>query len=120
MSRYHCRNASLRARTKPPFADAMLHSRMRSLAWLCFLLVCASGCGRPATRAECDEIVERIAELELSARGLKGDNADEVKATKDALEKTTLRDCVGRRLSDKAMACVRSAKSTQQIVGECF
>jgi small lipoprotein (TIGR04454 family) len=93
---------------------------MRSIASLSLLILCAVGCGRPATRAECDEIVGRIAELELRARGLTGDNADEVKATKDALEKTTLRDCVGRRISDKAMSCVRSAKTTQQIVGECF
>lgn len=113
-----CCNASLpAARTHE---RTMLHRRMRSIAFLSLLILCAVGCGRPATREECDEIVGRIAELELRARGLTGNNADEVKATKDALEKTTLRDCVGRRISDKAMSCVRSAKTTQQIVGECF
>jgi hypothetical protein len=76
-------------------------------------------CGRPATRAECDEIVVRITELELKARGMAGD-PEEVRATRDAMEKTTLHDCVGRRLNDKAMACVRAATTTQQIVGECF
>lgn len=118
MVAWNCRNASLS--TAPPEMPRMLHRRMRSFAWVSLLVACAVGCGRPATREECDEIVGRIAELELRARGLTGNNADEVKATKDALEKTTLRDCVGRRISDKAMSCVRSAKTTQQIVGECF
>jgi len=98
----------------------MLHKRMRLSACVSLLLVCGVGCGRPATREECDEIVVRIAELELKARGIAGNSADEVRATKEALEKTTLRDCVGRRISEKAMSCVRSATSTQQIVGECF
>lgn len=120
MPPWTCRDASPDALSSARFVLPMLHRRMRSIAWLSLLLVCAAGCGRPATRAECDEIVARIAELELRARGLTGDNTDEVKATKDALEKTTLRDCVGRRISDKAMGCVRSAKSTQQIVNECF
>ncbi|MFZ5891735.1 MAG: hypothetical protein ACOY0T_11830 [Myxococcota bacterium] len=93
---------------------------MRLTAWLSLLLFCGVGCGRPATREECEEIVGRIAELELRARGVTGNNSDEVRATKDALEKTTLRDCVGRRISDKAMTCVRSATTTQQIVSECF
>ena len=33
---------------------------------------------------------------------------------------TTLRECVGRRISDKAMACVRAAQTAQQLVSECF
>ncbi len=88
------------------------------LAWLtCALLV---ACGRPATEKECDEIVVRIAELELKARGRSADSADEIKETREALRKTTLRDCVGRRISDEAMACVRSATTADQIVSECF
>lgn len=114
----NCCNASPLARPRP--LRPMLNRRMRSIAWLGLVVACAVGCGRPATREECDEIVGRIADLELRARGLTGNNADEVKATKDALEKTTLRDCVGRRISDKAMGCVRAAKTTQQIVNECF
>jgi len=78
------------------------------------------GCGRPATEKECDEIVVRIAALEFKARGRTGDSADEIRETREALRKTTLRDCVGRRISDAAMACVRTANSAEQIVKECF
>ena len=43
-----------------------------------------------------------------------------VKETVEALKKTTLKDCVGRRIDDQAMSCVRQAQNTQQIVKECF
>ncbi len=82
------------------------------------LLVMA--CGRPATEKECDEIVGRITELELKGRGVSGTTAEEVKLTREALKKTTLRECVGKRISDRAMECVRSATTAEQIVKECF
>lgn len=93
---------------------------MRSLGFGVLLLVALVSCGRPATEKECDEIVARITELELKARGIAGNNAEEIKETKAALRKDTLRGCVGRRISDKALVCVRSAKTAQQIVNECF
>lgn len=84
------------------------------------LLLLFTACGRPATEKECDEIVVRITELELKARGAAGGGADEIQRTREALKKTALRDCVGRRISDEAMACVRAAKTADQIVNECF
>jgi hypothetical protein len=83
-------------------------------------LALLSGCGRPATEKDCDEIVTRITQLELKARGSAGSDADEVRQTKEAMRKTALHDCVGRRISDKAMACVRQASSAQKLVKECF
>jgi hypothetical protein len=79
-----------------------------------------AGCGRPATLDECNEIVSRITELELRSRGSAGQSAEMVKDTVEALKKTTLKDCVGRRIDDQAMSCVRNAQTTQQIVKECF
>lgn len=83
----------------------------------CVLLLL--GCGRPATQEECTEIVKRITELELHARGLNSNTKDEVAHTQEALRQSTLRECVGRRLSDEAMSCVRKATSAEQITG-CF
>lgn len=83
-------------------------------------LLALAACGRPATEKECDEIVVRITELELKARGIAVSNAEEIKQTREALKKTALRDCVGRRISDEAMTCVRSAKTAEQVVNECF
>jgi hypothetical protein len=79
-----------------------------------------AGCGRPATLEECNEIVSRITQLELQARGSAGQSTDTVKETIEAMKKTTLKDCVGRRIDNQAMNCVREAQNTQQIVKECF
>jgi hypothetical protein len=87
---------------------------------LLLALALVVACGRPATEKECDEIVVRITELELKARGASSANAEEVKLTREALKKTSLRECVGRRISDAAMGCVRSATNAEQIVKECF
>ena len=82
--------------------------------------VLVGGCGRPATLDECNEIVSRITRLELEARGSAGQSAEMVKETIDALRKTTMKECVGRRIDDGAMACVRGASNAQQLVSECF
>lgn len=84
------------------------------------VLLFLGACGRPATQKECDEIVVRVTELELKGRGVAGGDGQEVQEIKEALRKTTMRDCVGRRISDKAMACVRAAKTAQELVSECF
>jgi hypothetical protein len=99
---------------------------MRQFRWLlCLLpaLTCTLGCGHPATNQECQEIVERIATLELQKSG-SGSDAKSVGAqvdeTKKALATNTLKDCVGKRITERAMQCVRAAKDSQQIVDDCF
>ena len=116
---------SFRADSEPgaggtPRGLAVLNSTLLGRCCAVPLLLLLAGCGRPATQQECEEIVVRVTELELKARGMAGSDAREVQDTKEALRKTTLRDCVGKRMSDQAMACVRSAKTAQQLVSQCF
>lgn len=92
---------------------------------VCFLLSLAGalGCGHPATDKECQEIVERIATLELEKATGSNDPKSvgaQVDETKKALAPNTLKDCVGKRITERAMQCVRSAKTSQQIVDDCF
>ena len=77
---------------------------------------------RPATQQECDEIVGRIAELELRESNTSdpGDVAKEVQETKKAFQDKTKRECVGKRITQKALTCVRSAKTAEEIVHECL
>ncbi|HEY4157195.1 MAG TPA: hypothetical protein VGM29_03825 [Polyangiaceae bacterium] len=87
------------------------------------ILFCLAGCGHPASEQECQEIVERVTRLELEKAGGATDPktiADQVAATKKSLESTTLKDCVGKRITGAAMQCVRGAKTSQQIVDDCF
>ena len=81
------------------------------------------GCGHPASDKECQEIVERIATLEIEKTAGSSDSktvGEQVDETKKALATNTLKDCVGKRITERAMACVHAAKSSQQIVDDCF
>ena len=100
---------------------------MRSLRLLLCLpalsLGFIAGCGHPASDKECQEIVERIATLELEKSNGSNDAkavGEQVDETKKALATNTLKDCVGKRITERAMVCVRGAKTSQQIVDDCF
>jgi hypothetical protein len=95
---------------------------MRSLLPLIFVAALPA-CGHPASIEECEEIVERVARLELEEHlGTKNAGAvkREVQSTKQALRESTLKDCVGKRITKKALGCVRQAKSAREVVEDCF
>lgn len=97
---------------------------MRPLS--CALVAAAAlllpGCGHPASVAECEEIVTRIAQLELHKQYPHNPKAvkREIESTKKALKKTTMKDCVGKRITHSAMQCVKNAKTSKEIVDKCF
>jgi hypothetical protein len=81
----------------------------------------AAGCGHPASEKECEEIVERVARLELAQAHANTDTVvSEVKLAKESFKKDMSRRCVGRRVTQDAMNCVRQANSADQIEKECF
>jgi len=93
---------------------------MRSFAVICLPLLLA-GCGHPASERECEEIVARVATLELEQAHAATDTvASEVKLAQEAFKKDMSRRCIGRRVTQAAMNCVRQAKSADQIEKECF
>ncbi len=87
------------------------------------MAVSTAGCGHPATKAECEEIVERIAQLEIQKKKFLTDPEaikTEIASTKQALNDSTMKNCVGKRITKGAMECVRSAKTADAIVNGCF
>lgn len=93
---------------------------MRLLALFVVVGFCA-GCGHPASEQECEEIVAQVARLELEHEHAGTDTvANEVKLAKESFKKDMSRRCVGRRVTQAAMNCVRQAKSADQIEKECF
>jgi hypothetical protein len=85
------------------------------------MLLSLAGCGHRATVKECEEIVERVARLELErAKVGPAMLASELKIAKESFRKDMGRRCVGRRVTEQAMSCVRSAKSSQEIEDVCF
>jgi hypothetical protein len=80
------------------------------------LLLCAA-CGRRATRADCQLIVDRSVEVQLSEKGQTDPAAiakrkAEVRADLDDKINTCERE---RRVTDRMMACVQSASTTSDI-----
>ena len=81
----------------------------------------AGACGHRAPEKECQEIVERVARLELErAKVGPATMASELKLAKESFQKDIGRRCVGRRITDEAMTCVRGAKTSQEIEDVCF
>jgi hypothetical protein len=74
------------------------------------------GCGRRATEADCQLIVNKSVELEMKAMS----RADPPSIQKREEEvRAQLRDeieaCQSRHVTEKTLACVRSASSTQGL-----
>jgi hypothetical protein len=87
-----------------------------SLCATVLLAPLALGCGRKATREDCETVVDRNVEVKLRADGV-GDpetiakRKEELRASlKDDIDK-----CVGKRVTNGMMACVKTAQTPEQI-----
>lgn len=80
------------------------------------VLLCLAGCGRKATRADCELVVDKNVEVKLKADGVTDPatvqkRKDELRASlKDDIDK-----CVGKRVTDSMLACVQGAETAEQI-----
>ena len=80
-----------------------------------------SGCGHRATIEDCDLILARYAEL--VARG--NDSAATPEITRDIEEarvkfsESNRKECLGNRITDEVLACVRSASNVDGL-NRCF
>ena len=65
---------------------------------------------------------ERVARLELEKKATDNEQAvtDEIEETKKSLRESTMKDCVGKRITTGAMECVRKAKTSKEIIESCF
>ena len=81
-----------------------------------FLGLSQVACGRKATEADCDLIIDRNTEVAMKAINITDHTAIAKKQAQIRTDmKEELKDCVGRRISDSIIACVRAAQSTDDI-----
>jgi hypothetical protein len=78
------------------------------------------GCGRKATVEDCEQIVKRIVELELQSVVPQKEMTSEVVQAQQTFKERALTECVGRRITDKSLACVAAAKDSATIIDDCF
>jgi F420-dependent methylenetetrahydromethanopterin dehydrogenase len=90
---------------------------MRRLVPTLALLLAATACGHKATEADCRLIVDRSIEVQLDVQGIT-DPAARAKE-KETLEKKAgdvdIKGCLGRRVTEGMLLCVKSAKTPDQV-----
>lgn len=88
---------------------------MRRLLLTCGLL-CLVGCGREATRADCEAVVDKNVEAKLKADGIV-DPATIAKRKEElrASLKEDIDQCVGKRVTDRMLKCVENAATPDEI-----
>jgi hypothetical protein len=75
-----------------------------------------AGCGRKATHEDCEAVVDKNVELQLKALGVVepgvvAKRREEMRASmKDDIDK-----CVGKRVTDAMMSCVKNAETADKI-----
>jgi hypothetical protein len=84
------------------------------------LAAAAPGCGREATVEDCQQIVKRIVELELKSVVPEQELSAEVQEAQQAFRERASADCVGRRITEKSLACVAAAKTAEAVIDDCF
>ena len=87
---------------------------------LCFSVVAFAvvlgGCGRKATEADCSAILDRNVEVQMKKMNI-NDPASITKKQADIRGQfsESLKGCVGRRITDSMMQCVRTADTVDAI-----
>ncbi|MDB4933099.1 MAG: hypothetical protein JWP87_71 [Labilithrix sp.] len=79
-------------------------------------LVALGGCGRKATREDCEAVVDKNVELQLKALGVVDPAV--IAKRRDEMRGSMHEDidkCVGKRVTDGMMACVKGAETADKI-----
>jgi hypothetical protein len=110
--------------TPSPAARALdpgsLRRAARRALGLGLLAASVAACGRKATVDDCEQIVRRIAELELTGTVPQEELGSEVQQAQQSFRERTLADCVGRRITERSLACVTNAKTAAAVIDDCF
>jgi hypothetical protein len=75
-----------------------------------------AGCGRKATREDCERLFDKNVEVKLKSDGV-SDPAVVQKRQEElrASFKEDIDKCIGRRVTDGMLSCVSTAESAEQI-----
>ena len=91
-------------------------STVAVLAATVFLAGLLSGCGRRATELDCQLIVDKSVELQLRESNQTSPEAIQKREEQVRAElQDEIKSCEGRRVTEKTLACVQSAPSTQEL-----
>lgn len=96
---------------------------MHAVRWISLLLLlAATGCNRhPASAGECEAILNRLIELELSESGYR-DPVVRARWQQDLVRRFApeLDRCRGREVPSSLRACLTGAHHSEEIAHHCF
>ncbi len=76
----------------------------------------SSGCGRRATELDCQLIVDKSVELQLRESNQTSPEAIQKREEQVRAELgDEIKSCEGRRVTEKTLACVQAAPTTQEL-----
>jgi hypothetical protein len=84
--------------------------------WVLVIGAIAVGCGRRATDADCRLIVDKSVELQMKemSRNDRAAIAEREQQVRAALD-DEIKSCANRRVTEKTMACVRTASAVKEL-----
>jgi hypothetical protein len=106
------------ARTPPPTRPARPRQTPRARASRLvppLLALLLAGCGHPATEAECQLLVDKNVELQVAGMVTPPPDLEKEKQRVRAEMQVALKGCVGRRITDRMLRCVRGAKTVKEV-----
>lgn len=97
--------------------DSLRPARRATAAALGLLFLALTGCGHRATQAECEEIFTRSAELTLKLKDVheRAEVDKQVEQARVTKGDKLITECMGRRITEDAMECVRRAESVPEF-----
>ena len=91
-------------------------STVAALAAAALLAGTLGGCGRRATELDCQLIVDKSVELQLRESNQTSAEAIEKREEQVRAElQDEIKSCEGRRVTEKTLACVQAAPTTQEL-----
>ena len=91
-------------------------STVAGLAGAALLAAALGGCGRRATELDCQLIVDKSVELQLRESNQTSPEAIQKREEQVRAElQDEIKSCEGRRVTEKTLACVQAASTTQEL-----
>ncbi len=106
-----------------PWSAAMRSPSWPGSPWWCALALvllsaALAGCGHPATREECDQLLAKSAEIELRGQRVTdpatiAERTSAARATPKGVDFSA--QCLGKRITQSALDCVHKATTAEQF-----
>jgi hypothetical protein len=89
----------------------------RSIAALPLVALFLAACGHPATKEDCERIIDKTAELKLREDHVSDPEviAKQIEGYKEARGDEQMKKCMGKTITEQALRCVDRAETSDAV-----